>query len=211
MSLLPHAPWSDAPAVTPATTTAPSHRVFVCDVVIVRFLIIAGRADAARSIAVVKMTKPARDAHAWRGARVASIAPVRKNALLVSMVFAAGSISAAACSATIAGTNESDAGCATCDASVSDAPADTLADHEAQADSAPVECSQLDPNGDACAGPCAVRYESPGCGDAAHPVCGPAIEDACAIWTCSCTGHVIVRCDYASEPWTTAACDGGTD
>jgi hypothetical protein len=66
-------------------------------------------------------------------------------------------------------------------------------------------------------GPCpagqVLRYETPGCGSDAKPVCGSAQQDACARPVCSCRGVTISRCDFASEPYASAgACvpyDGG--
>jgi hypothetical protein len=66
-------------------------------------------------------------------------------------------------------------------------------------------------------GPCApgqvLRYESPGCGAEAKPVCGSPQQDACYRAVCSCKGATISRCDYAPEPFATfGAClvpDGG--
>ena len=47
-----------------------------------------------------------------------------------------------------------------------------------------------------------LRYETPGCGAAAKPVCGSAIQDACYRAVCSCKGETISRCDYAPEPFS---------
>jgi hypothetical protein len=56
------------------------------------------------------------------------------------------------------------------------------------------------------AGPCpagqVLRYTSPGCGAQAKPVCGSRDQDACARNACSCTGKVIIGCDFFSEPWS---------
>jgi hypothetical protein len=61
-------------------------------------------------------------------------------------------------------------------------------------------------DGDACPPPLVLRYEAPGCGAEAHPVCGSALEDACAIVVCSCDGRWITKCDYAGEPWEPTGC-----
>jgi hypothetical protein len=62
-----------------------------------------------------------------------------------------------------------------------------------------------------CPAPNVWRYMSPGCGAAAHPVCGSALEDGCAATRCSCTGHDVIGCDFTSEPYAHAGpCrDGG--
>ncbi len=60
-----------------------------------------------------------------------------------------------------------------------------------------------------CSPPLVLRYETAGCGAEAHPVCGGEPEDACAILVCACSGHTVVKCDYATEPWgSVGACDG---
>ena len=46
------------------------------------------------------------------------------------------------------------------------------------------------------------RYENPGCGMNAKPVCGAQGGDLCLRFACSCTGKVIEGCDYFPEPWT---------
>jgi hypothetical protein len=61
-------------------------------------------------------------------------------------------------------------------------------------------------------GPCpagqVLRYQTPGCGADAKPVCGSPQQDACARPVCSCNGVTISRCDYAPEPYASAgACD----
>jgi hypothetical protein len=67
---------------------------------------------------------------------------------------------------------------------------------------------------DVCAAPNVLRYESAGCGADARPVCGDVSQDACAADVCGCDGTTIVKCDYASAPWShLGACsvDGGGD
>ena len=68
-------------------------------------------------------------------------------------------------------------------------------------------------NSGACPAGQILRYETPGCGAAAKPVCGSAIQDACYRAVCSCKGETISRCDYAPEPFSgfgvCSASDGG--
>ncbi len=73
--------------------------------------------------------------------------------------------------------------------------------------------------GNSDGGPCpagqVLRYESPGCGAAATPVCGSSEQDACYRAVCGCQGQTISRCDYAPEPFSAfGACpmpDAGVD
>jgi hypothetical protein len=115
-------------------------------------------------------------------------------------------------------TNVASSGDAGPDAEVADATADATADVHADSEvsdggsdsDAAVSCESLAPNAASCKSPCTIRYETPGCGAAAHPVCGSGAEDACLGYVCSCTGQAIVKCDYATEPWASyGACDGG--
>jgi hypothetical protein len=53
-----------------------------------------------------------------------------------------------------------------------------------------------------CTAPNVLRYEQPGCD--AKPVCGSAGMDLCARPVCSCTGKVLIGCDYYAEPFTNA-------
>jgi hypothetical protein len=73
-------------------------------------------------------------------------------------------------------------------------------------------CSSSD-NGPCPAGQ-VLRYEAPGCGAEAQPVCGPAMQDACFRPVCSCNGETISRCDFASEPFASfgycSVSDGGS-
>jgi hypothetical protein len=65
----------------------------------------------------------------------------------------------------------------------------------------------------ACPSGQVLRYETPGCGMNAHPRCGSPDQDACAVNVCGCDGKPLVKCDYASAPWTMTGCseDGGGD
>jgi len=67
-------------------------------------------------------------------------------------------------------------------------------------------CGSSDGKPDVDSGTCPagqiLRYESPGCGLEAKPVCGSSIQDACYRAVCSCTGVTISRCDYAPEPYS---------
>jgi hypothetical protein len=45
------------------------------------------------------------------------------------------------------------------------------------------------------------RYEQPGCGASARPVCGSPLEDLCLRLVCSCAGKVIGGCDFYGQPW----------
>ena len=71
------------------------------------------------------------------------------------------------------------------------------------------------PDGGTCPAGQVLRYESPGCGAAAKPVCGSGEQDACYRAVCSCQGQTISRCDYAPEPFSAfGACptpDSGMD
>ncbi len=61
---------------------------------------------------------------------------------------------------------------------------------------------------DVCAAPQVRRYETAGCGAAAHPVCGSSSQDACAMPVCGCDGTTLTKCDFASAPWAHAgACE----
>ena len=57
---------------------------------------------------------------------------------------------------------------------------------------------------DVCTPPQVLRYETAGCGAAAHPVCGSSSQDACAMPVCGCDGTTIVKCDFATAPWAHA-------
>lgn len=60
----------------------------------------------------------------------------------------------------------------------------------------------------ACPAGQVLRYETPGCGVEAKPVCGSGQQDACFRAVCSCKGVTISRCDYASEPFASfGSCD----
>ena len=93
------------------------------------------------------------------------------------------------------------------DAATSDGPAGTSPDG-----GAPPDALGNDADAGACAPPLVLRYESPGCGTSALPVCGGSVQDACAISVCGCDGTTIVKCDYASQPWDhVGACGGDVD
>jgi hypothetical protein len=53
----------------------------------------------------------------------------------------------------------------------------------------------------ACGSPKVLRYEAPGCGAEAHPLCGRATEDACLRIACGCDGQLLTGCDYYEAPW----------
>jgi hypothetical protein len=57
-------------------------------------------------------------------------------------------------------------------------------------------------DGDVCSAPKVLRYETAGCGASAHPLCGSSDQDACATPVCGCDGTTLVKCDYASAPWS---------
>ena len=77
------------------------------------------------------------------------------------------------------------------------------------------ESSRGNSDGGQCPAGQVLRYESPGCGAAATPVCGSSAQDACYRAVCSCQGQTISRCDYAPEPFSAfGACpvpDSGVD
>jgi hypothetical protein len=66
-------------------------------------------------------------------------------------------------------------------------------------------------DGGACPAGQVLRYESPGCGVDAKPVCGSPSQDACWRSVCSCKGVTISRCDYATEPFASfGSCDANS-
>jgi hypothetical protein len=73
----------------------------------------------------------------------------------------------------------------TWDAPVSDVPLDGVATFD----------------GVSCQAPNVWRYQEPGCGADAHPVCGSATEDACLRFACGCDGETLEGCDYYPKPW----------
>lgn len=81
---------------------------------------------------------------------------------------------------------------------VSQAPVDAPVD---KPPSLPDGSGDAPPDGTACPTGQILRYESPGCGLAAKPVCGSATQHACYVPVCSCRGETISRCDYAPEPF----------
>jgi hypothetical protein len=56
-------------------------------------------------------------------------------------------------------------------------------------------------DGDSCQAPAVWRYQQPGCGADAHPVCGSTNEDACLRYACGCDGEILDGCDYYRKPW----------
>jgi hypothetical protein len=57
-------------------------------------------------------------------------------------------------------------------------------------------------DGSTCVSPQVLRYETAGCGAAAHPVCGSPDQDACIWEVCGCDGATLSKCDYAPAPWS---------
>jgi hypothetical protein len=55
--------------------------------------------------------------------------------------------------------------------------------------------------GAACNNPKVLRYQAPGCGAEAHPICGTSNEDACLSIACGCDGELLTGCDYYKAPW----------
>jgi hypothetical protein len=71
-------------------------------------------------------------------------------------------------------------------------------------------------DGSVCVSPQVLRYETAGCGAAAHPVCGSSDQDACLEEVCGCDGTTLSKCDYAPAPWSRLgpcgdAGEGGAD
>lgn len=63
-------------------------------------------------------------------------------------------------------------------------------------------CSGVDePGSRACELPNVLRYEKPGCGDLASPVCGSPQSDAHLTYACGCDGEIVLGGDYYREPW----------
>jgi hypothetical protein len=79
------------------------------------------------------------------------------------------------------------------DAAAADAP--STVDAPSYATDAPSDA-------DVCSAPMVLRFETAGCGASAHPVCGSSDQDACAMAVCGCDGTTLVKCDYASAPWS---------
>jgi hypothetical protein len=86
------------------------------------------------------------------------------------------------------------------DATETDAADHDAADHDA-ADHDAADHDAADHDAAICAAPNVWRYQTPGCGADAHPVCGSATEDACLIERCGCDGKTISGCDYATAPF----------
>ena len=53
-----------------------------------------------------------------------------------------------------------------------------------------------------CVSPEVLRFETAGCGAAAHPVCGSSAQDACFGQVCGCEGTTLSKCDYATAAWS---------
>lgn len=60
---------------------------------------------------------------------------------------------------------------------------------------------RTDGGAQACEAPQRLRYEEPGCGASASPVCGRSEQDGCRSAVCSCSGVVNIGCDYVTEPF----------
>ena len=56
-------------------------------------------------------------------------------------------------------------------------------------------------DGDSCQAPKVWRYQQPGCGADARPVCGGTNQDGCLRYACACDGEILDGCDYYSKPW----------
>jgi hypothetical protein len=65
-------------------------------------------------------------------------------------------------------------------------------------------------NGDTCQAPKVWRYQEPGCGAEAHPLCGNSGGDACLALACGCDGEILSGCDYYSKPWRSRGVCPGT-
>jgi len=52
-----------------------------------------------------------------------------------------------------------------------------------------------------CPTPRVWRYETPGCGAEANPVCGVSGGDGCLAFVCGCDGEILMGCDYFEKPW----------
>jgi hypothetical protein len=69
-------------------------------------------------------------------------------------------------------------------------------------------------DGDSCQPPNVWRYQQPGCGADAHPVCGSAQQDAGLAFACGCNGERLTGFDYFDKPYTARgicpSVDGGT-
>ena len=56
-------------------------------------------------------------------------------------------------------------------------------------------------DGGGCPAPKVWRYEEPGCDGQVQPICGSAMEDACAALACGCDGESLIGCDYYSNAY----------
>ena len=57
-------------------------------------------------------------------------------------------------------------------------------------------------DGGTCQAPNVWRYQTPGCGAEAHPVCGSASQDAGLGYACGCDGEILIGFDYFKKPWS---------
>jgi hypothetical protein len=57
-------------------------------------------------------------------------------------------------------------------------------------------------DGGTCQEPNVWRYQTPGCGTEAHPVCGSAQQDAGLGFACGCDGEILIGFDYFDKPWS---------
>ena len=56
-------------------------------------------------------------------------------------------------------------------------------------------------DGGSCQAPNVWRYQEPGCGAEAHPVCGSGMQDGGLAFACGCDGETLMGCDYYDKPW----------
>lgn len=68
----------------------------------------------------------------------------------------------------------------------------------------------LDGGGAQCLSPKTWRYETPGCGAEASPICGSTVEDGCLAIVCGCDGEILTGCDYFEKPWRARGLCPGT-
>jgi hypothetical protein len=57
-------------------------------------------------------------------------------------------------------------------------------------------------DGGTCSSPNVWRYQTPGCGAEAHPVCGSAMQDGGLGFACGCDGEILTGFDYFKKPWS---------
>jgi hypothetical protein len=68
-------------------------------------------------------------------------------------------------------------------------------------DLSPASEGLVSSDGEICADPKVWRYEEPGCGAEAHPICSFGGGDACLAFACGCDGETLTGCDYFTKPW----------